>query len=819
MTTATSPRAAPARDQSPGPQPSQHADPVSPETRRDAWAALAPAAAGLQQSPERHELRLALAVNLAHLGLMTLAGATLAALPGEMQNQPRAKAVRELIAAAPDDLLPAGALEATCRGNVEAMGDPGGPAGRALEAWAQRMRGEQWYAASDGNVVRRDRDESRPSLWRGLSEQKHAAEAFAAKLAQAQPLPITLEGADPPWLLAALATAAARADGHLVRVNLVQADPLELLDGLALVDLRQALASGRVEVFSGPEATSLLGARLRQRMDMNIKGVSIGLPGIRTPAAPPVAEALEQAAAAQLTEGRAMAARIAQRYAGRDRAWWARRYREARDGGKSGGGGGGSEGGGPLRVLLPACRYSTFVRHASRALADSFERAGCRAEVLIEPDDFSNLSTVAYLRAIDRLEPDAIVLINYTRASMGPALPQSAPVVTWIQDAMAHLLDPAVGAKQGELDFLVGHLLSDLFDRFGYPRARALGAPVVADPAKFHDGPVAPELRQRFECEVALVSHHGEAPEALHARLVSPANADPRVARLCEALRPRIETIVSRAREASPYQALRAAIADEAEALEPSLRSRAEAIAFHQYALPMADRILRHETLAWAAELCEREGWRLRVYGRGWQGGAFDAYARGEVPHGEELRACYRSAAAHLHASINTAVHQRVMECALSGGLPLVRLQRGLVYGQFARAHAAVAQRGGMNEAGGKWGALVADHPEYLAAAAQLQRLGYPVRPRFQLLPERHRQLRQQREEALASPEATELLGDLSVCGFLCRQGLEARLRQAIERPAWRAAVGAGIASRVRARWTTDVLAGQIVRLVGEGLE
>jgi len=78
--------------------------------------------------------------------------------------------------------------------------------------------------------------------------------------------------------------------------------------------------------------------------------------------------------------------------------------------------------------------------------------------------------------------------------------------------------------------------------------------------------------------------------------------------------------------------------------------------------------------------------------------------------------------------------------------------------------------------------------------------------------------LRQQRENAPAGPEATELLGDLSVCGFLDRDGLEARLRQAIERPAWRAAGSAGIASRVRARWTTDVLAGQIVRLVEQGL-
>src|SRR5690606_11550006 len=144
-------------------------------------------------------------------------------------------------------------------------GEGGAAAARALEPWRQRIAAEQWYRAGDGNVVRRARDEPNPWLWRGLSEQKAAAETFAAKIAAAQPLPITLEGADPPWLLAALATAPARADGHLGWVNLVQADALELLDGLALVDLRQALASGRVQVFCGEQATAQLAARLRQR--------------------------------------------------------------------------------------------------------------------------------------------------------------------------------------------------------------------------------------------------------------------------------------------------------------------------------------------------------------------------------------------------------------------------------------------------------------------------------------------------------------------------------------------------------------------------
>src|SRR6185295_13062943 len=105
---------------------------------------------------------------------------------------------------------------------------------------------------------------------------------------------------------------------------------------------------------------------------------------------------------------------------------------------------------------------------------------------------------------------------------------------------------------------------------------------------------------------------------------------------------------------------------------------------------------LRHQTVAWAAELARERGWRLRLYGRGWaEVPELAEFARPEVSHGEALRACYRATAAHLHVSIYTLAHQRVMECALSGGLPLSRLvPENLVVPLRLRAQWALATRG-----------------------------------------------------------------------------------------------------------------------------
>ncbi|MFG0283311.1 MAG: hypothetical protein ACF8R7_02720 [Phycisphaerales bacterium JB039] len=766
------------------------------------WALAGPAAAHLEANPDDHEVRLALAEALARLGLVTLAGAALAGLPDHWQQRPEPRRLRELIRQAPDDSLPPDRLIATCRANLEASVAPDAPAAAALESWQARLSAQQWYIAADGNVVRRARDERRPWLWQGLKEQKQAAAALAAKLAAVEPLPITLEGADPPWLLAALAEAPARPNGHRVRVSLVQADPLELLDGLALVDLREALREGRIEIFCGEDATRRFAHVLEGRLGARIRSHSITLPTVRRRAQPAPGSVIDAAEARQQDEARRLLAEVETIYARRDRPWWARRYAEA------------SAGGRPLRVLLPACRYSTFVRHASRSLLQSFERAGYQARLLIEPDEFTHLSLVSYLRAVAEFKPDLVVLINYTRANLGQALPRNLPAVTWIQDAMAHLLDPKVGAQQGEFDFLAGHLLPELFDRFGYPRQRALHAPVVVDQEKFHDDPVAPELRERFACELALVSHHGEEPGALHARLVGQANADPRMARICEALRPRIERIARSGRELIVHHELRSAIAEVVEgALEPAQRPRAEALLLRQYALPMADRLFRHELVEWAADLCARERWRLRLYGRGWENARFAECARPEVAHGEELRACYQAATAHLHASINTAVHQRVMECALSGGLPLVRLHRELVEAEVSRASAQVARRGAMAPHGERMAAMIADHPEYLGAAAQLQRLGYAVRPRFSLERAQHEAVMTGDAPRECGPIACDLLGDLSQTGFVTREQFEARLRRAIERPGWRRAAGEAVARRVRERWTTDVLVADMVRM------
>jgi hypothetical protein len=243
-----------------------------------------------------------------------------------------------------------------------------------------------------------------------------------------------------------------------------------------------------------------------------------------------------------------------------------------------------------------------------------------------------------------------------------------------------------------------------------------------------------------------------------------------------------------------------------------------------QYCLPLADRLIRHQTLAWAARIAERRGWRLAIHGRGWEKhAALSRYARGELAHDDALRASYHTAKVHLHASINWLLHQRVMECALSGGLPLVRLKKSdLVQWEQAVVQSLCREGRIVMERRTpllyrEYGYAVADHAGAMEYAAQLQRLGLEAPWDLWVHGRRFDQFVTTPPEAL-EPPAGSVLGDLSQTTFRTEEELERLVERAVADDEWRRGVSGMIAERVRRRHTTDVLAGQLHAMVNAEL-
>lgn len=621
-------------------------------------------------TPADAELRFHQAAAFARLGLSTAARETLAALVSGRNGAAPAPwaTLQRTVAAMPDDRVSLDERVRTAEANLAVLRARGIDLADAERAWRERTAIESWFRTRDGNIVRRD-ESGRWTLW-GDELGRARACPMPKGVDGSEVAPFYLEGIDPPWLLRRVAEhATLRADGAWARIVLVQRDVGQFIDGLACADLRDVLAQPRLRVLLGENAGARLAQFLSDRLDQLIGGHRLTLKSTRRTIEPPMSRVIESACAAQQTEiARGMSA-IGGRYAARDRAFWADRYARALDGSGS-----------PLRVLIPTTRYSTFVQHSCRDLAEALTSLGCRAEVLIESEADAAISAVALIRAIERFDPDLVLQINYTRPRDSACIPAQVPLACWVQDAMPHLFDAARGSEQGELDFLVGHLHAEFFERFGYPRERALYSPVLVSPVKFHPGPVNAALAQRHACEIAYVSHQSETPEAACERIARQWTGDraKAMAAATRALLAPLSGLMEAGLDQWLYQGVERA-AEESVCAALGHEAPAEVLAKFRMAVahPIAERMMRHRMLAWAAELCDERGWRLHLYGRGWaQHPTLARFAQGELPHGEDLRASYQCARLHLHASLGTLQHQRVLECALSGGLTAARFKR-----------------------------------------------------------------------------------------------------------------------------------------------
>lgn len=801
------------------------------------WAFLPIGLRVIAQHPQDADLRLLISAAMVKVGLRTLALEQLAGLAAELAREPMVLAVRSAAERLPDDRVTAAALERTALANLESLGprlEFSGDLSASLDAWRATLATWSWYRAADGNIVRVRADRAE---WRGLGDPRgRVAAALLAEPDGGKPKPFVVEGADPPWLLErVLRTTPRQADGHQPRVTLVQADIGELLDGLAHIDLRSPLSSPRVRAIVGPDAAQRLRAELLspERQMTTIVGRGLNLSGVRTRLSPTVEQILQEAGTVQLQSDLALRQRVLAMYAGRDAAWWRKRYLEAM--------GPGCVRERRLRVLVPTCRYSTYIQHSARDLAAAIESLGHRARVLIEPDDHSHLASNAYLKSLAEFEPDLIVLINYSRRNMGGTLnaggvfPAEVPFVAWIQDSMPHLLDAQTGAAMGPLDFVAGNVREEYFRSFGFPRERSLDAPIVASASKFHTGPVTTASRQRHTCEIAYVSHHAETPEAMHDRKVREAAGSPGLMELVEAMRPGIEPIVSTPIGEPLLTRLQRLAAEALRRNGGDFTSQALiAKLVHMYAMPMADRMLRHQTLAWAAEIAARRGWRMHLYGRGWeQHPTLAAFARGELEHGEDLRSSYQCAAVHLQISAHTVIHQRIVECALSGGFPLCRLHEddlsslahhaGLCAARRAmderRAHDACDPWTVIGDGYRRFGYSAASSPESLAFTGLVQRLGLHASELVWINSAAVDRLRNDDQSALTRHRSLWwIFGDPADFMAIDNPRFDSLLTRAIEDRDWRECRAASLRTRLRTEMTHAAFAGDLLSFVRDRL-
>lgn len=759
------------------------------------WDFLPLAAQALEQLGDDQALRFLTAANLARLGLRTLAQEQLETLPAH----PDVHALRVAVARLPDDRVTLG--RTLNRAGAVRKSLAIGPTEPVSEC----------FRTLDQNLVTRPLNSKSLRAAR-LVDEASFAKRLVGSVRQRSPAElgrIVLDGFSPHLFKQLYDATPTNNIGHSPRIIVVQRDPAELLEGLAATDLSKELADPRVELFVGEDASTRLSEMLRSRTPYALPTIVLSSPITRAHCTPSVGDVVSRALDRQRAEFEEIHPRVEARYAARDTAYWQSRFAAP---------------GTRLRVLVPTTRYSTYVQHAAADLVSALQRAGHTAQTLIEPDSHTQLSANAYLRVIDELDPDLIVLINYPRATRGKSIPAGVPYITWIQDAMPHLFGSKLGRSHTNLDFIAGHTFADLFLKHEYPTERLLPISLVADPCKFHRGPVPPDLAARHACDIAFVSHHSETPQAMFERLRGDMRGNPAVQRAMDRLWPQIQQAAAEAATTCHHLRLRNAVATELRAAlghEPDADTHTKV--YQHAAIALVDRLIRHETLEWAATIARQHRFRFHIYGKGWdKHPTLAEFAKGELPHNEELRASYRCAAVHLHLSGTALVHQRVMECYLAGGFCTARLFRDAHAGLRTAAELATLSRtpDHIDTSGDRVGYTIADHPEFMSLANHLARLGHPHDGPIMWFPNSRRANQARLRNAIAPDhDPAFLLRDLAETTFQTREQLEAMVLRALNEPQWRDRVCEMVSKIALEHLTTDALARRMIEMVRTSFE
>lgn len=545
----------------------------------------------------------------------------------------------------------------------------------------------EWYVSEDGSAFGVQGD---GVIWGLESDVQAGKEAVEGMLSEFQARggagflrPILIAGLhNPSLLMAALSLYTNGYNGYMPRIYVFEPDVKMVATALAHEGMDAAVGDARVCWAVGEDAQTQLRELFYEHRYRALPECAYQQPrivgGVGVGVGACCSAILEQAQEAQAREMQSMQQKIERAYAEERRSWEAAR-KEAWEG---------------ARVLVLTSRYTTFLKHSAHDLAEALSRQGARVKVLMEPDDFSLHTTGAYLNAICEHEPDVVFTINYPRSFWGGMIPKNVPLVCWVQDAMPHLFDCAAGAGQGERDVVVGHLYPELFEKFGFSQERAVAAAVVADEVKFHATAVDRGALEKYACDVALVSHHSETPEAMHQRLVASAKVAPAIASVMERVYGKLNEVVEQAARVAPVRAVERVILDSMrEVTGGDGEEKSRILLLRTYAMPLADRMLRHQTLGWLDEMMVRRGWTMKLYGKGWENHpTLHKYAAGELDHGEALAGAYQGAKVHLHVSLHSLVHQRVLECYLSGGMCLVRWHRDALAGLKTTAHLALSR-------------------------------------------------------------------------------------------------------------------------------
>lgn len=663
----------------------RRADVLALAARPDSYAFLSLALRILPQCPGDTELRLHVLRHYAALGLFGPAVEVAKSLPDDVRRLPELTDAIGKFSRLPSGRVSWDELRPRFEANLAALGDRLPERDEIERAWSRCRDAWELYRCGDGNWQISMRDDRGERVWLpGLANHKAVAAATTLPTVEGEllPPPPLFEGLHLGWLFERAVVATRKTFlNYRPPVYVIEPNLLAVAAVLHLHEWAELLAEPRVYVFAGAGGSARFRDLLLADEQLPVPRHCIRMAPWGPPPEPSAGAVVEEIGDKRLSQCHALHDELEAIYAGRDAAWWARRFDEA----------GPAD---PLRVQLIVSRHTTYLQYAIRDIAAACERRGLRARILIEKDDSARTTPLCFLRAAREFEPDLYFVIDHFRREYTNLVPASVPFVGWIQDELPNLYSREAGASIGPFDFYIAPHLTDFVTRYGYPASQGLRWTTATDDRAYSAAPMPDDVLAKYRCDISFVSNQSRPPRAFHEDRRRAFTDQPDALRMTDVL----------------YEALEASLADDPrtacadpgtlywrlkhEAGGQAIPPETDDALVNYYMAPLAELMFRQHTLEWVAEYCGRTGRTLHLYGNGWDTHPrFAAYARGFARNGEELRAIYQASAINLQITRYGAVHQRLLDGLAAGGFFLIRYRPHDVAQPYVERFLAACER------------------------------------------------------------------------------------------------------------------------------
>jgi hypothetical protein len=323
----------------------------------------------------------------------------------------------------------------------------------------------------------------------------------------------------------------------------------------------------------------------------------------------------------------------------------------------------------PPRVLVITTRFSTVLQFSARDTADAFTQLGCNAKLLIEDEPWQGMSRIAIRQAIAEFKPDLVFQIDHLRSEYGDMFPATLPSVCWVQDNLPNLTNATAAAGVQPREFVLIPSAQRYIANYGYPARRCL------EFRKLTRIPERPATWNSDGDDLVYVSNWSQEPQSLAAEIVRDLGRVMPQDVIDLTCRRMIDIYADGGSLPTQGDVRRVLETVQQERRTGLFAEELQRTAIAQLFERMNNCLFRQQGIAWAAQIADRYGLTLSLYGNGWaEHPQYSQYARGYAGYGRELEELTRRAKINLVLEPYVCIsHQRLLDALVAGGFLLIR--------------------------------------------------------------------------------------------------------------------------------------------------